>query len=214
MPPKAPNISATTNSEEPLPLSRTLKATSLACQEGWVKELKPILLQERYFNTIDKTDPSKRTALHHAAENGYLNEIPPEFLTIKNLLICDKDGKSVIETAAYHSQLNDLPAAMLKALDPDTLLSKAQNGKTLLGCFLEYKNRTSYKVDKYKTALNKISPAEKETKHRLIKALLLKLPAHQLIRINKIHNNPLLQQAIALKIIREDNNTIEVNPLL
>jgi hypothetical protein len=216
---------------------RAIKACCLACQEGWIIELKRGLIKEEYFNSPDQTDQNKRTALHRAAENGFLWQIPSEFLSIENMTKVDGNQKSVILTAAKHHFLSTLPDAFIDRLSQNSLLDKDPSdpdNKTVLEYFIEQEGPDNPGSQTYGAkdimhsprpiAANgsKPKPVDKEDpphikieKEKRIVKLLRLIPTKNLQEISRRTKTNLLEETIIKRklenISKEDSkNSIEI----
>lgn len=72
----------------------------------------------------------KTSHLHEAALEGYLDEIKPEYLTLKSLTIPAQYGKTSLHKAAQTGNLWQIPSHVLKDLEP-LLAAKDDDGRNL-----------------------------------------------------------------------------------
>jgi len=189
------------NNGEELDRKRAIKATSLACLEGWVLELKSELLKEEYFNTPDPEEPSGKTAIHRAAENGYLWQVPSEFLTRENLIKKDSNGKSVVQLAAQHHLLSTIPDPFLERLDKDILLQEDDSGKTPLEYFLC--EGASGLLPPSIIYNKEDTPEDVAEKTKRLKKLFKVIPTHNLEKINARAKSKLLTEVLQQRLLVE-----------
>jgi hypothetical protein len=197
--------------KEPLDKEMSIRAVNLACQEGWVPELKKELIKEELFVAQNPSNPYKKAALHEAAENGNLDQVPREFLSIKNITKKDSLGYTPLFLASKHHPIETIPQEILERLSPKTLLEKNKDGISILENFLNQQtpdspvNKYSYKTEKNKNDII-LSPEQKEEiKRKVLMSLLNKITQKDLVTFNKETNSkfPMIREVINNKAIKE-----------
>ncbi len=188
--------------ETPPEKERAVMATILACIEGWVAELRPSLIKEEFFVTPDPVKKDGKTAIHHAAENGHIFQIPKDFLTKETLLLKDKSGQTPLEVIASANLPSNYTENLVNIIDLEMLTKKNKEGKMLIELMLkeDADNAGMYKKPRYKEE----NPNIYRNKNNKIKKLLEKVPEDLLEILGKSCETPKAKNLVlTVKLKRE-----------
>lgn len=165
-----------------------LNVFEILASVGGLKDIEPSLLTLENL-TSPESHESKNTALHNAAEFGFLAQVPPDILNEQSIRLKDQSGSTVIHLACITGQVKLIPRQLLKEKD---FCTKNKDGWTPLHCAAEYGH------------LDKV-PKEFLTRGALkIKTQTGKTPLHKIADQKKIRQVPPSALCTELLLIKDN----------